>query len=185
MLTFDPLSLKIISTSRILPNCWKCENFIWIKYLFNWDTEIISFRLPIWTTVILPDIEKFIPQTSGVGLGLWSGTGCWRRGGVLVGPYLPPPHHLHFLLRPLMIRTRSETGGQRLRRPKHPPDSEKVWKQEEEERKQAHGQEKNGREGRGRGRTNKNRETENKRWKNKEYEWDMSRCEEKTGRGHQ
>ncbi len=31
LLTFDPLSLKMISTSRILPNCWEMKDRYWIK----------------------------------------------------------------------------------------------------------------------------------------------------------
>lgn len=76
--------------------------------------------------VMLPYVGKFIPQTSDVGLGLWSGTGCWRRGGAWAGPYSPPPHHFHFRCRPPMVRTHSETEGQRSRGPEHPPDSEKA-----------------------------------------------------------
>lgn len=141
--------------------------------------QIISLRL--WVSAALTCLS--IPQTSGEDLGLWSGTGCWRHGGVSVGPCLCPRRRSHFLLRPLMIQLRSETGGQRSQGPKHPPDSdkrmktgggegastwiEKEWTREKERQRERHGG------------TNKNRKMENKRWKNKECEWDKSRCKEK------
>lgn len=82
--------------------------------------------------VRLPDVEKFIPQTSDVGPGPWSGTGCWRRGGAWAGPYSPPPHHFHFRCHPLMVQTHSETEGQRWRGPEHPPTARKQEIQEKE-----------------------------------------------------
>lgn len=80
----------------------------------------------------LPDVKKLIPRTFDVGPGLWSGTGCWRRGGAWAGPYSPPPRHSHFQCHPLMVRPHSETEGQRSRGPEHPPTARKQEIQEKE-----------------------------------------------------
>lgn len=86
LLTFDPLSLKMISTSRILPNCWEIEKktIYWLKsctYVmllplnsytvmhYIWDKHICSYpkHLPqVW----VPKPKRDIGNMEPFGLGL-------------------------------------------------------------------------------------------------------------------
>lgn len=85
LLTFDPLSLKIISTSRILPNCWKCQsNFHRV--------EIVGFNMKTWALCMCEAQKRGDCHTPNI----WRRSGSLKRKGMFetwrrFGWVLPDP----------------------------------------------------------------------------------------------
>lgn len=85
LLTFDPLSLKIISTSRILPNCWKCQsNF--------YRVEIVGFNMKTWALCMCEAQKRGDCHTPNI----WRRSGSLKRKGMFetwrrFGWVLPDP----------------------------------------------------------------------------------------------